>query len=96
MTQFIDKVTFNLPDRAYAVALAAHKSSSQQLSELTTDMRLRKAGDLDEGSHISRRLPELAEQLKPGGLTEQAKEVAVLLQKLRGRQGARGRHHNGL
>lgn len=47
-TEVLDKVAIGMPDRAHAIAHAAHQAGALQLSELTVDRRLRKTGGGDQ------------------------------------------------
>jgi len=95
-TQFIHQISLCLPDRASPIALATHQPSPLQLTELPADVRLRKAGGLDQAGHIDRALLEMAEQLQPGRLAQDPEELAVFLKQLRRRHGLRGSHGNHL
>ena len=93
MTQLIHQITLRLPDRASPIAIAAHQPSPLQLPELPTDVRLGKASCLDQRGYIGGPLLQMAEQLQPGRLAQDPKELAVLLKQLRRRHGPWGSHH---
>ena len=75
-----------------SVALTAHQPGALQLAELTTDVGPGEAGGFDQGGHIRGPLPQLAEQLQARRFAQRAEELAVLLQELRGGNGASSAH----
>ena len=79
-------------DGAHPIALTPHQAGPLQLTQLAADVRLGKACGINERSHIHRPLLQLTEQLQAGRLTQQPKELAVLLQQLGRRHGAGGTH----
>jgi hypothetical protein len=80
LTQLIHQVTFGLPDGARTIALATHQTSSLQLAELTTDVRLRKPCRLNQGGHIRWPLFQITEQLETGRFAQEPEKLAVLLE----------------
>jgi hypothetical protein len=79
-TELIHKIPLRLPDGAGTITITPHQTGSLELTELAADVRLRKTGGVDQGGHIGGPLLDVAEQLQPGRLTQQPKELAVFHQ----------------